>query len=260
MTLPAFAGCPWPVDESCCDSSNYDPPKWDLAVAMASATLNRLTGYRVTNCAVKVRPCKLSHGAGYAMNYYGSTYGSSYSGWTPYINAGGEWINFCGHTTADCSCSELCAVQLPGPVGRLDEVKVDGVVLSAANYRLDGDKLIWTGAGACPWPTCQDLNKADTEVGTFSVTYVNGYPPDSIAAYAAGLLACQFYSACTTGKCSLPPGVVTVVRQGVTLQVVSGSFPGGMTGIREVDAFITMWNPKGRLAPSRVWSPDLAHR
>lgn len=255
MTMPTFAGCLWPVDDTCCDSTGFDAAKWTLAKAMASASLSRLTGYRVTNCPVTVRPCKRSHGLRYAMTYFGSVYGSAYAGFLPYMDQAGAWVNFCNHT-GDCSCAEQCAVELPGPVGRVDEVKVDGVVLSPTTYRLDGVRLIWTGSGACPWPTCQDLNLPDTEVGTFSVTYLNGYAPDSIAAFAAGQLACQFYSACTTGKCALPPNVVTVVRQGVSLQIVAGSFPGGMTGIREVDAFIALWNPKGRLQESRVWTPD----
>jgi hypothetical protein len=49
-----------------------------------------------------------------------------------------------------------------------------------------------------------------------------------------------------------------VARQGVAYDIVSGSFPGGFTGIREVDAFIGLWNPRGLVSDSRVWSPDLS--
>jgi hypothetical protein len=38
-------------------------------------------------------------------------------------------------------------------------------------------------------------------------------------------------------------------------------FPDGMTGIREVDAYLTSINPNALRQPPRVWSPDMpGHR
>ncbi len=41
------------------------------------------------------------------------------------------------------------------------------------------------------------------------------------------------------------------------MDIATGSFPGGFTGIREVDAFISIWNPGGRRQQTQVWSPDI---
>lgn len=87
--------------------------------------------------------------------------------------------------------------------------------------------------------------------GAFAVTYLNSYPVDGMGAYAAGVLAMEFAKACTGRKCSLPPGTTNVTRQGVSIEVVTGSFPGGVTGIREVDAYIALWRPEG----SPQWEP-----
>jgi hypothetical protein len=97
----------------------------------------------------------------------------------------------------------------------------------------------------------------DTQPGTFSVTYLNSYVPDQVAAYACAVLAMEFAQACSGGSCRLPPGVVSVARQGLVFQVPTGAFPAGLTGIREVDTWIALWNPGTiRQAPA-VWSPDL---
>lgn len=253
------AGCPWPVDAACFEDAwdNYDDDVKTRSVMFASLTLRRLTGYRVGGCPVTVRPCKASCWGGYLPSFYvmQGAYGS-FAGYWPHINEAGYWVNSCGHAQ-DCSCSALCEVELPGPVGRVDAVKVDGVAVVPSKYRADGNRLVWTDPGACPWPICQDLSKPDTVSGTFSVTYLNGYPVDSIGAYAAGVLANEYAKACTGGQCRLPTGVTSIARQGVSFTVASGAFPGGLTGIREVDGFIAMWNPKGKTEGPRVWSPDV---
>jgi hypothetical protein len=103
----------------------------------------------------------------------------------------------------------------------------------------------------------QDLTKDDTESGTFSVTYLNAYPVDSLGAYAVGVLALEYAKACSGDECELPENVRTISRQGLTLDVISGSFPGGETGLRPVDTFIALWNPGHLRGAPQVWSPDL---
>ena len=49
--------------------------------------------------------------------------------------------------------------------------------------------------------------------------------------------------------------MTTVTRQGVSYDIAAGSFPNGMTGIREVDAYIALWNPNGLRQPVAVWYP-----
>lgn len=250
--VPDYDGCLWPMDPACLT------PEWEAldddvkyrAHALASSTLHRLTGRRVGVCPITVRPCKPTVACG--VPYYDSPYGT----FRPGMDLNGAWINSCGCTTP-CGHQNICEVKLPAPVGRVDEVKVDGAVVPSTDYRVDGNMLVYTGAGDCLWPSTQDLSASDSEPNTFSVTYLNAYPVDSIGAYAAGVLALEFSKACTGGKCRLPAGVTTVIRQGVTLEITTGVFADGFTGIREVDSYIALWNPNGLQRQSTVWSPDL---
>jgi hypothetical protein len=43
----------------------------------------------------------------------------------------------------------------------------------------------------------------------------------------------------------------------VSFEVAAGTFTSGFTGIREVDAWIGLWNPDNLRQVSTVWSPDL---
>lgn len=249
---PEFADCElWPVDPACFTDewTSLTDTTQARSLALASATLRRLSGYRVTNCPIVVRPCKKSCAVQYPFWDSGAMY-------APHIGLEGYWINSCGCTT-DCACSALCSIRLPGPIGRVDEVLV-GATDIVADVQIANNDLVYIGTGDCPFPACQDLSKPPGDPDTFTVTYVNGYVPDSLAAYAAGILTMEFAKACTTGKCRLPNGTVGAVRQGVSIEIAAGSFPGGNTGIREVDAWIALWRPERspRWGP-RVWSPDL---
>lgn len=249
-----FVGCLWPIDDSCL------PDEWammedDLQMrsrALATNTLRRLTGYRVGGCPITVRPCKQDccGGRGLPRAY------ANYGWFNPYIDASGAWHNSCGCKT-DCSCTALCQVELPGPVGEVYEVKVDGEVIDPADYKLYGTALTWIGEGDCPWPTCQDLTKEDTEEGTFSIQYLNSYKVDGLGAYASAILAWEYAQACSGGACRLPASVIAVSRQGVSYEITPGAFPDGFTGIREVDAYIALWNPKGIREEVRVWYPGM---
>jgi len=257
VPIPGYSGCEWPLDPACFDDDweNLDATVQARAASLASSTLHRLTGYRVGGCPITVRPCTKGcldafvpiHGPDLMM--YGP------SPFNPGVTADGRWVNGCGCTTA-CSCTSLCEVRLPGPVGEVYEVKVDGAVVASTDYRVDGVRLVWVGAGTCPWPACQDMAASDGP-GTFSVTYLNSWPVDQMGAYACGVLAMEFAQACVGGTCRLPAGVTSVARQGIVFDLPTGSFPEGLTGIREVDAWVSTWNPHRVAEAPRVWSPDM---
>lgn len=212
---------------------------------LASRTLERLCGSRVGVCPVTIRPYGMSPADLHSVNFGWNNYGV-----VP-VNWNGNWSNVCMVNW------QRCEVPLPAPVGRVDEVKVDGAVLATTDYRIDNDRiLVWTGTGDCPFPRNQDLSLADTEDGTMSITYVNAYLPQSAGLAACFVLAREYALALTGARCRLPSGVTSIVRQGVSMTLESDSFPGGKTGIPEVDAYIALWNPKG-IAPPQVWSPDL---
>lgn len=250
MTVPDPSGCPWPIDPSCLGDewdNDYDDPLKDRCVALASATLHRLTAQRVGGCPKTIRPC--NHRA--LDRVYPGYHFAANDTWRPFMISG-TWFNGCG-------CGDTCGdrhyrIDLPTPVGGVTEVKVDGTALAeGTDYWLDETTLIRIGSD--PWPVTQDLNLPDTEAGTFSITYLNSYPVDGQGAYACARLAIEYARACTGGKCALPETVTSIVRQGVTYDLPSGSFPNGETGLREVDAFIAIWNPQHRSMQSKVWVP-----
>lgn len=228
--------CPWPIDPGCLgdDWETLPASVRDRSTALAGASLRRLTAYRVGGCPITLRPRRTTFCGD--LDYRGFMYPTNYAG---------VWTNG--------PCAPV-ALALPPPVGRLDEVKVDGVVLDPSEYRLHGNQLYRVEG---EWPTTQDIRLYDTEPGTWSVTYLRGYQVDEAGAWAAGLLAMEFAKACRGDKkCRLPNNVQSVTRQGVTLELVTGTFPGGMTGIREVDAWVALWNPNHLTQQPQVWSPS----
>lgn len=254
----------WPVDWSVCDPelfASLPPELAALAESLAVQTLRALTGYRVGGCAITVRPCKRSCvPSSYlvapeeGLNWAGYTGAGSW-GWAPYIGPDGLWLNSCGCRNDNCSCVEVREVVLPGPVGRVDSVVLDGVAIPATSYRVDnGNRLVRTDGD--DWPACQDMN-LDSGVGTFMVTYLKGVPVDGVGSYVAGLLAAEFAKACTGGDCALPSNVTNIARQGISVDMDPEMFMDGLTGIKSVDAWIRVWNPMDRL-PSGIYSPDIA--
>ena len=273
VPLPPMPEFCWPVDTSCVPDwdawdippdPTADPPEpgvplysdadKEYAVALAGQSMRLLTGFRVGGCPITVRPsgrgCQQRTWRAYPVE-------GGDAPWAP-VNMGGTWLNIgCGHP-GGCGCIDVHQVRLSGTPSRdaVTEVKVDGMVLDPAAWRLDpGGLLVRTdGQG---WPLCQDLTKPDTEEGTWSVTYTPGVAVDGLGARAAGVLAGQFVRACSGGQCELADNVTQIVRQGVTLSLGVGAFPNGRTGIRAVDAYLERWNPHGHTTPPTVYSPDV---
>lgn len=259
---PAINLC-WLVDWSVCSAEFMEtltPELIAVAEGLAVQTLRTLTGYRVGGCPITVRPCKRSCVPGSyltapdaGVNWAGYT-GAGAWGWTPYVGPDGLWLNACGCRNDDCSCVEVREVVLPGPVGYVDEVILDGVILPATSYRVDnGNRLVRTDGG--DWPVCQDMNLESGE-DTFFVTYLKGNPVDGVGSYVAGLLAVEFAKACMGGDCALPANVTNIARQGITMDLDPEMFMNGLTGIKSVDAWIRVWNPLDRL-PSGIYSVDV---
>ena len=204
-----------------------------------------------------MRPCKSGCGnVAWSFDRYGGSF-------HPGITIDGTWVNNACGCTHDCSCTTVCEVKLPGPVGRVDAVRVDGVELPGDWYRVDnGNRLVWVGDPdqpemECPWPLCQDMSAPSSAEGTFAVTYLQGIPVDGLGAYAAGVLACEYAKACSGQACRLPRNVTSLTRQGVGMAIAPTEFADGLTGIPEVDSYIRYWNPNLLKQPSRVWSPDV---
>lgn len=252
MTSSCLWDMPTDPDETLLSDEWYSSPDQvkDTARQIASRTMERLTGMRVGVCPVTIRPQRCLHSVKTGLGYY-DLYGA---GIVPVLN-NGVWMN------VNCACAGFCEIKLPPPVGRVDEVKAQGAVLVAGtDYQLlDGYRIVWTGTGDCPFPMRQNPGTGDDQPDTMSVTYLNCYEPDQDGLYAAAVLADEFAAAILGNDCRLPEGVETLVRQGITMTITPGSFPDGKTGIREIDAYLGIWNPHGLSVPPQVWSPEVGN-
>jgi len=245
--------CVWEPDPACLGDAwdALDEETQQRALMLATSSLQMLTYYRVGACPITIRPCPTVRPCSCA--------------WNPHVGTDGLWYNTCLCDWDRGVCTSLSEVDIPGPVGYIDSLMVDGEAVDLWNgdWRLDdGHLLVWQGEGASPIPATQDLSKPDTEPGTWSITYSKSYPVLADGRLAVAYLAMEFAKACAPkGKCALPRGVTSVVRNGVSFTVEAGLFPSGLTGIEIVDAYILKWAPAG--SPTKnaiVFDPSRAGR
>jgi hypothetical protein len=247
---------PWPLVSTCLpDGWLIEPDMWseeqDQAVRAAAELLQRMSGQQYGLCTIKVRPCR-------RVPLRRPT--QLDQPWTMPVLFDGRLMNLtCGCASAtECGCAPLCEVLLDGPVHDIVEVKQDGVALGAGSYRVDNRRLLVRTDGSC-WPDCQDLSKADTEPGTWSVTYRRGRVPGAAGSMALTLLAIELDKACRNDEsCRLPRRAVEVVREGITYSFDQDTalFSSGRTGISRVDLWLAAVNPYSVHSPMAVYSPD----
>jgi hypothetical protein len=146
---------------------------------------------------------------------------------------------------------------LPGPVGTVTQVLINGSPMPTGSYRVDDfRKLVRTDG--LRWPTCQDLSLADTEDNTWSVTATIGEAVPTIGQYAVGELACEIINACLGQTCVLPRNATTITRQGVTIDFPTFTelLSAGMLGLRWTDMFIATYNPQRLKTRPQVFDVD----
>lgn len=157
---------------------------------------------------------------------------------------------------APCGCSSIHEVELPPSTLFVMAVRVDGAVVAAGDWRLDrGHRLVRTDGE--PWPCCQDLERADTEEGTFSVGVVAGEAEHAMGRFAAVELAAELYLAMADpASCRIPTKVREVVRQGVTYRTIEPmTLEGDKLGLRICDMFTGEYGKRRQRA--RMASPDV---
>lgn len=259
MTTPlttTFGPCsPWPVRWTC-DISTESPEVTAQAVQVATEIVWAMSGRQFGLCEVTLRPCRRSCGDDYWNPYFSEFIGGG--GFVQPALIGGQWFNLtCGSCTSGCSCTSISEVVLPAPVHQVTEVRVDGSPLVSGAYRLDDNRLLVRTDGS-EWPRCNDLNKDDDEVGTWSVTAEFGQPVPEGGAWAVGELACELITARNGNDCRLPRQVTQLARQGVTITFPSLTelFGNRQTGLYLVDLFIATWNPNRLNRRSGVYSVD----
>ena len=263
---PSVAPCaPWCSAQDildCCDTTTSDTSLLEDAALAASEILFPMSGRQFAGiCEQTVRPCADSCGC-WPNLFPGLSPGA------PQFPVGtwGWWGPGWGWGSSACGCKPLSKALLPGyPVVQIVEVKIDGVVLDADQYRLDGFR--WLVRMADPvtgdaqrWPGCQRLDRPDDEEGTWSATYSYGMNPPTIGVKAAAQLACEILKACDGAECALPTGTVQVTRAGLTVLkepfLVWGQRDGNWaTGLLLVDVFLSAVNPQGLRRRPVVWAP-----
>jgi hypothetical protein len=234
----------WPIDwPPGVDILAEDDYLVERAEETAAAVLRYLTLYRAGGKSITVMPCTETC----CRPFNGGQFGNSYLPFYPILlNSGGYANCFCN---AGCSCSQTPTVRLAGPVGRIDEVKIDGLVVPQNAYRVEnGNRLVRTDGGT--WPSCAGDN--------FTVTYLNAYPVGVLGQQVGGLLAHEYLKLFKDdATCRLPDSARSVSRNGVAVELTSEMFPEGKTGIQAVDIYLTQWNPHGVKSRPVVISPDM---
>lgn len=246
--------CSWAVPEGalCSDWGTFSVEERAYALAFGTFVLWAATGRQYGLCPVTVRPCKALQEPLYL------TYPvlPSWSMWTTADAALADMVAPVGCCAGACACTDG-SMALPGPVGAVTAVVIDGVTLDPAAYRLYGSRLIRQDGDH--WPTTQDLQAPAGGANTWSVAYTRGLAVPPIVLQAAAVYACEVARSRASGNCLLPNRVQSVTRQGVEIQFVDQTdyLDKGRTGVPEVDMIIAQVNPGGLKARPRVFSPDL---
>ena len=147
---------------------------------------------------------------------------------------------------------------LPDSDPTVVEVVVDGVVLSASEYRLvDGNLLVRTGSA---WPTGNDLELDDTEEGTWSVTVEFGAAPNRLTKIATMSLVRELGAPYIGMAPSLPDGVTSASIQGasISLETAAERLRDGIEDATQaVQRFLGIYGRRGAGGVSGVWAPNL---
>lgn len=236
----------WPITwPAHIDTAALDPNIKALCELYAGACMTALTLHRVGGAPVTIMPVTRHRVEGYYVGHipYPDEYplGAFYPG-TVYPSA--------QYLMESATVDRVEAIDLPGPVGAITEVRINGVVLDPLAYRVEnGRYLIRLDSGSWPEESGDD----------FTVTYTNSHPVDDLGAYAGGVMANEWLKLLTRAKdkCRLPATATNVNRAGITMEIATGMFPEGVTGLPEIDAYLMLWNPFGLKVAPRVFSPDL---
>lgn len=257
MTSPStyFGPCPWPDPTYCCVIPTGAAAVSGSLLIAATEDLWKAGGMRHGLCTYTVRPCRdecWGGSGGWPFNNWWQWDGGS---WPRPLLYAGNWYNItCGGCPGDCSCTPLSKFTLPAPIYQIVEIKIDGVVMPTGSYVvLDNQKVLRTDGGF--WPACQDLNLADTENNTWSVTVTIGEEVPELGKLALGQLVCEYARACLGEACLLPKNVASLVRQGVSI-----TLPTNEDWIRRlefVDRYINYANPHGLDGAPEVYNIDL---
>jgi hypothetical protein len=235
----------------------------DLVAQAASEILYKLTGRQFTKGGKStVRPTMIYRDFGY-MPWYMASFGGWGTAWSTFpFNP--QWPDGLWY-----DCPSQAELKFPGPVREVTQVKVNGAILNpATDYVLfNHRRLVRQAHSSAPltdapsWPFLQRLDLPDTEMNTWSVTYLWGKAVPASGYLAATELAVEIAKAVANPNdpnIRLPQRVTSVAAQGVSAVVQDplNFIEHGLTGIPIVDLFIMSVNPYGLRRRSHVITPD----
>ena len=165
----------------------------------------------------------------------------------------------CGHDLIRCRCHDRwdrldLTRWLKPPILTIEDVTVGGTSYTPADVaRIDNNKWltpIAEGEALWPWPH-QNLNKANGEADTWSITVTHGALPPTPVLQAAEELACQLVKRVLGRDCELPSNATSVSDNGVSINL---AIPvGGKTGIPRIDTVLELYGAGRRR--SRIYDP-----
>ena len=220
------------------DLTGVDPGLIDAMIAAAGMVISHQLGNRFDTCTETVRPCgdprwpRLDCSACRGLS----------AGTVEPTRLNGEWFNFACqcHSYAGCTClaGEQRIYLGQDFIQAVTEVRLEAGTLAPANYQLVENYYLLRTDGN-PWPCCD----TDFEI---DITYGEPLPPG--ANVFAGQLAWEYLKACnpSLGECELPERVVSVTRQGTTLNLIDPQdfINEGLTGLTSVDIWVNALNPQ----------------
>lgn len=165
-----------------------------------------------------------------------------------------------------CGCCGLDSIPLGDLRPEVTQVKIDGDVIPSDQYWMHWNGISWvlsrkpgpTQVSPPRWPSTQHRWKADTEDGTFSITFTQGIHVDSHAITEAALEAvCDKVTALQRRETTLE-GVTSITLGGATAQLDDDQLDRITNGeIGPATRYLLgVVAPDGRRT-SEVWAPEL---
>lgn len=220
----------WPIVWPC-PIEGISDDVLNLAHGLAVDLLQSLSGSRLGICSYTeaYRPAGTSGGCA-----------------GPYKDSTGNWRN--GATWSRDCCRLLLSHR---PVIEVCAVWDRGNLVDPTGYDVESGWLRRRGACWSCGDACDDPPVA--------VSYRAGAPYPSGTAVAVGEVACEYVAALENRPCKLPSRAVSIIRQGVTVNLGSAdeAVSRGRLGLPIADAWLTAVNRRGLVMASRVYSPDL---
>jgi len=250
------------ADTALC-TPNLSEDQQQAAAALTSDILYSLTNRQWPGtCPRTVRP-----GLRVANNCWTWWWGPEADPWFPYLPV--------PYATLPRRPEPSARLRLPGPIASVTTITVDGATLtSGVDYQLVGRNVI-ERLGGETWPFTNDLTRAastprgDAADPAWAITYEWGADPPAAGLAIAEVLYCEIAAGLAgSDDCRLLWGarLTSVNRRGVSLtfESIAAFLEKGLTGVDEVDAWITAarggpWRPR-RARVRRADAPKRASR